>query len=190
MTLHIPLSSYEQQLIAGYKGAGERLRMVPAPKPAQRPGLIHVRPDANNHVLAWRRWQKMYAQGTMPAEFIRLACEVLGYDRAFVLSHRRTRAAVLARYELIRMTSERYPKFSSPKLGKLFNRDHTVVLYALNKDSRARKNTAKLTPDQVRQIKARARTGKEYLKDIAAEFGVVPSTISNIAHGRVWRGVD
>ena len=190
MTLHVSPSSYEQQLIAGYRGAGERLGMVPAPKPSRRSVLIHVRPDADHHVLAWHRWQKMYAQGTMPAEFIRLACEVRGYDRSIIMGCRRSRSIVMARYELIRMTAERYPKLSSTKLGKVFNRDHTVVLYALHQDGRARKNTAKLTPDQVRQIKARISSGKEMLKDIAAEFGVVPSTISNIAHGRVWRGVD
>lgn len=43
---------------------------------------------------------------------------------------------------------------------------------------------ARLTPDHVRQIRARYRKGMS--ATLAAEFGVTPGTINSIAGGRLW----
>lgn len=51
-----------------------------------------------------------------------------------------------------------------------------------------RVNTAKLTADQVREIRRRRAAG-ELLADLGHEFGINQSTVSQIAHRRSWRHV-
>lgn len=46
----------------------------------------------------------------------------------------------------------------------------------------------KLSPDSVRDILRRFEAG-EALTSIAASFGVVPTTIGNVVHGRTWQDI-
>jgi Helix-turn-helix len=45
----------------------------------------------------------------------------------------------------------------------------------------------KLTDAKARQVKNACRWGEMTQAEIAAEFGVSPSTVSDIANGRTWR---
>ena len=51
---------------------------------------------------------------------------------AKMLGPSRRKAVVAARYEAIRAAREK-TKLSTPKLGALFNRDHTSILWALGR---------------------------------------------------------
>jgi len=46
--------------------------------------------------------------------------------------------------------------------------------------------SAKLTPEQVMEIRRRRAAG-EMLADLSVEYGVGATTISNIARGKLWR---
>jgi len=50
------------------------------------------------------------------------------------------------------------------------------------------RSTVKLTVEQARQIRTRAKAG-ERMTIIAAEFGVHPSTVSNIRDEEIWRNI-
>lgn len=192
MTAHFPSPTTYEALATAHKQRSARLGLLPPQKPARavsRPAFVHVGPEADQHVTAYLTWQKMHADGTTPAYFIRLASSILGYSYADVMSHRRGPVSAM-RHHLIRMTSERYPQLSSTRLGELFGRDHTVALSALRRDGRVNKYTAKLSVDEVREIKRRAAAGHERIMDIVASYGIVSSTVSNIISGRTWRGIE
>lgn len=58
-----------------------------------------------------------------------------------VVSRCREHRVVAARYEAIRIVHAARPTMSSPQLGRLFNRDHSTVLYALGRTKRRMSRT-------------------------------------------------
>ena len=54
---------------------------------------------------------------------------------------------------------------------------------------RRRHGGEKLTPDMVRDIRSRSAGPRGYVNAMAAEFGVVPQTITDIRHDRTRRDV-
>lgn len=50
-----------------------------------------------------------------------------------ILSPRRTKPVVEARYMAIRAVHRACPHYSTTQLGRIFNRDHTTILYALDR---------------------------------------------------------
>lgn len=170
-----------------------RLGRFAKPEPVKKPAkLVWVRPDQNEHVKAWKAWRAISDDYATLDEFIRGACFFAGITEDEVVKHRGNSSSVASRYKVIRAAAARFPGLSSTKLGKRFRKDHTVILYCLNRRStgkpkRAPKHMAKLNPEQVIEIRRRAATGTEMLKDIAKEYGVVPSTISSIVCGKKWR---
>lgn len=56
-----------------------------------------------------------------------------GLTRAQILGPDRKRPLVIARHEAMRAVAAAYPSMSSPCIGRLFNRDHSTVLYALGR---------------------------------------------------------
>lgn len=155
----------------------------------KRPRHIFVRPDANQHVLAYRSWLKMYAEGTRPAEFIRLGCQLLGIDAKTILSHFRAAEVVAVRYEMMRMTKARYPKLSTSRLGVLFNKDHTIICRALKTMNIPSRYSPCLTVDQAIEIRRRYIVLQHLGKDIAKDFGVSTSTVYKIGKRQIWRNV-
>ena len=45
----------------------------------------------------------------------------------------RMKHVVAARYDCIRAVASRYPTITSPRLARIFRRDHTSILYALGR---------------------------------------------------------
>lgn len=58
---------------------------------------------------------------------------------ADILSSSRYRNIVVARHEAIRRVAAAYPKFSTPKLGRIFGRSHWTILHALGRLGRQKK---------------------------------------------------
>lgn len=50
-----------------------------------------------------------------------------------ILGQRRNRPVVSARFAAMKAVADRRPDLSLPQIGKIFGRDHTTVLHAINK---------------------------------------------------------
>jgi chromosomal replication initiation ATPase DnaA len=59
-----------------------------------------------------------------------------GVSFAEIIGPRKHRKVLAARYEAIRAVNREFPGWSSPKIGRFFNRDHTSILSALGRLSR------------------------------------------------------
>jgi chromosomal replication initiator protein len=73
-------------------------------------------------------------KGKQPVrEIIAQVAAFHGFPPEVILSQRRDRPAVAARYEAIRAVREIRPELSTTVIGKLFDRDHTSILHALGR---------------------------------------------------------
>jgi hypothetical protein len=130
-----------QSPIREYSSAAEmldiqrRLGKYAKPEPARRPRpmLVYVRPDASHHVKAWEWWNQLYSPCVHPKDFIHLSCLLAGVEYDRLMSNGCKRELASFRRDLIRKAAAKWPRLSSPKIGLLFNRDHTTILYALGK---------------------------------------------------------
>lgn len=66
-------------------------------------------------------------------DIIKQVCEAHNVPVAYVLGKSRNRAIVDARQAAMAAVYQLRPDMSCPQIGKLFNRDHTTVLYAIVK---------------------------------------------------------
>ena len=58
-----------------------------------------------------------------------------------------------------------------------------------DRDRKLRHGTARLTPEQVRAIRAAVNAGARQ-SDIARAFAIVPSAVSQIVHRKAWKHLD
>jgi chromosomal replication initiation ATPase DnaA len=59
-----------------------------------------------------------------------------GFTFAEIIGPRRHRTLLAARYEAIRAVNKEFPSWSTMKMGRFFNRDHTTILSALGRLSK------------------------------------------------------
>jgi chromosomal replication initiation ATPase DnaA len=59
-----------------------------------------------------------------------------GVSFAEIIGPRKHRKVLAARYEAIRTVNREFPAWSTLKMGRFFNRDHTTILSALGRLSR------------------------------------------------------
>lgn len=64
---------------------------------------------------------------------VREVAERHGVSYRDIVGHSRIRHIVCARYAAIRAVYAACPEMSSPRIGRLFNRDHTSILYAVGR---------------------------------------------------------
>jgi hypothetical protein len=180
-------------LVRDIAARNHRLGKDARPQPVEKPKrqfLVWVRPDQDHHVKAWRAHKVIADDYAIVSDYIAAVCFQNDMAESELYRKRGGKHRVEARYRIIRLVAARYPKLSSPKLGKIFRKDHTVILYCLRRLGQGSKpRQAKLTPQQVREIRRRAATGLEMLKDLAAIYLVSPSHISAIISGRRLGGV-
>lgn len=69
-------------------------------------------------------------------DVVRTVATLHGVAVSDILGKSRFRHIVEARHDALRAVRARYPKFSSTQIGRLFNLDHSTVLYALGKPTR------------------------------------------------------
>jgi chromosomal replication initiator protein len=87
--------------------------------------------------LGLRVWLHVYPytlNELTPNSIITLVANTLEIAEADILSHNRTREIVDARYIAMKIIRDNY-KLSLISIGKMFNNDHTTVIYALNQVS-------------------------------------------------------
>lgn len=184
MNVHIALPTREE-IIARDARLHKRPVRSPSPVARKRPRFVWVRPDCDQHVLAWRAWLAAQELASAPLEFVTASAFLEGLTYEQLCSKGGNRGVIDFKHSLIRKTNERYPHLSSTDLGKLFHRNHTHILYCLGRLATGKSgHSQKLSDDDVRDIRARAATGKERLKDIAKEYGVAPPTVSAIVSGK------
>ncbi|MBY3073416.1 hypothetical protein HFO71_24185 [Rhizobium laguerreae] len=115
-----------------------------APTERRKTIFVHVRPDADYHVDAWKAWQCINNPATLPLPFIKAHCRIVGIEYATLLRHRGRGTQKLWPFRkwLMHEVAARYPRLSTPKIGILFDRHWTTVLYAFGRTSTARQRMA------------------------------------------------
>lgn len=67
-------------------------------------------------------------------------CALHGVAYREVMSSDRRHKVVDARHEAIALIAKHNPDFSFPRIGKIFNRDHTSIMFALQRHGMLRKD--------------------------------------------------
>lgn len=167
-----------------------RMRLGKNAKPEKvvKHKLLWIRPEPVEHLKAWAAWKITQADHLLPMDYIRAMCTIHGVTLEQLHRRNGRRHMVATRQEIILSTADRYPQFSSTKLGQLFKRDHTTILYCLWKGrGKTCRYKSKLTMQDVIEIRRRAATGTEMGKDIAKDFGISAGSLSSIIHNKRWR---
>lgn len=148
--------------------------------------LLWIRPEPVEHIKAWEAWQTTQNERTRPMEYIKAMCVINGVTLEQIHRRRGTQYMVSVRDLIIQSTAERYPRLSSTKLGQLFKRDHTSILWCLWKiRSKRYQYKSNMTMDIAIEIRRRSAAG-EMGKDIAASLGISGSTVSSIINNKSW----
>lgn len=163
-----------------------RLQKFAKPEKPVKHKLLWIRPEPVEHIKAWEAWQTTQNERTRPIEYIKAMCIIHGVPLEKIHKRRGTQYVVSVREAIIQSTASRYPRLSSTKLGQLFRRDHTTILYCLWKIRGKRyQYKSNMTMDKATEIRRRSAAG-EMGKDIAASFGVSGSTVSSIINNKSW----
>lgn len=121
---------------------------TPTKTPIERP------PEpADAHIRAYEDYLAQLAECPSPSAYVRLRCKVLGIDHSTLISRDRSSDMVAARHMLIREVKARYPNLSTTQIGWLFERDHSLVLYALSAGTPKPKRPC-LPEERIRLIRA------------------------------------
>lgn len=75
-------------------------------------------------------------------KIIQDVCAKHGVSYACVMSKRRDHNIVDARHEAIALMHKANPDFSLPRLGLIFGRDHSTILFALQRHGKVKRNGA------------------------------------------------
>ncbi|QIG72982.1 HNH endonuclease protein [Rhizobium phage RHph_N3_2] len=166
----------------------ERLGKNAKPEKVAKHRLLWIRQEPIEHVKAWMAWKITQSDHVLPMEYIKALCVVHGVTLDQIHRRKGRRHVVAARDEIIQSTAARYPHFSSTKLGQLFKRDHTSILYCLwkvrGKTCCYKKKT--MTMEKAIEVRRRWAAG-EMGKDIAKAFGISSGAVSSIIHNKRWR---
>lgn len=128
---------YRDQLVADIKAVEARLV-----KPAQPT------------VKQWA-WRSNKCFGNSPRllvrSLIRLIAWVHGYDPKHLTGHRRSTDVVMARWHAINLAHRERPDLTIVQLGRIFDRDHSAIIYAL-KEFPARAHLIRHEIDEVERL--------------------------------------
>ena len=65
-----------------------------------------------------------------PGRIIQSVSEEFSVDEEAIMSPLRSKAVSMARHEAMCRIAETFPMFSWVEIGRMFNRDHSTVIYA------------------------------------------------------------
>lgn len=186
MNMHVEAGNLptQAQIIAINMRLGKNAK----PEKATKHKLLWIRPEPIEHIKAWEAWKVTQSRHVLPMDYIKALCIVHGVTLDQIHRKKGRRHVVAARDEIIQSTAARYPHFSSTKLGQLFKKDHTTILYCLWK-VRGKTYCYKkqsLTMEKAVEIRRRSAAG-EMGKDIAKAFGISQGAVSSIIHNKRWR---
>lgn len=152
----------------------------------------------DEHVRAWWAWKAWRGDEMLIMQYVRACCWMVGTTIEEVRGECRTSDIVAKRHAVIKSTCMRFPEISQSRMGKLFNRDHTVIGWILRcktknyrpdrKFSGAKNSQAKLTEFDIRAIRAVGVVGGPFMP-LANQYGVTNQTISDIVNRKTWRHV-
>ncbi|MEX2739937.1 hypothetical protein AB3480_00560 [Rhizobium mongolense] len=132
------MNMFARDIVALNHRLGKDAKPEPTEREKNKVIFLHVRPDASYHVEAWRIWNRIQEPSTGPSEFVRLHCRLAEVEVDDLL-RRYNRRLHWFRRPLVRAVKARYPKLSSPQIGKLFNREYTTILYLLGTTQSAKR---------------------------------------------------
>lgn len=104
------------------------------------------------------------------------------------------RAKISAANKGVPKSAEHRARISSARKGQKLSPDRYAKLLQVQRhrsaETRAKlsESNGKLTPDQVREIRQKASIGQK-AGDLAREYAVSPTTVSDLLKGRTWRHV-
>ncbi|MFB9952051.1 hypothetical protein ACFFP0_24650 [Rhizobium puerariae] len=171
MNAHVSITPTQASLIAAHKARQARF--------AAAARKVAVRRPANTNEPV-----KLERQILTPVDFIKAKCAERGITYEHLISREKTDELVSIRNPLVKETKEMFPKLSLTTLGRLFNREHTTILYILGHLPGKRENMA-LMAERDRQAKALYLDGKT-LDAIAIELNVCLSTVKAIKRRCKW----
>lgn len=105
----------------------KRVEPVKAVQPIRSPGRAWPH-QHDSHVMAFYEWK-----GNPPLAYLKRRCRETGASYDEIVGKGRTRAIVKLRQKLICEVSVRFPHLSRPHIGRMFNRDHSTIIHALNR---------------------------------------------------------
>ena len=112
-----------------------------------------------------------------------IICEVSlmsGVSVAEIMGHRRPARVVKARHEAIRRVAEE-TTWSIPRIGQIFNRDHTTILHAINKTGCVRKPRQPWA--DLAEARALRAAGWTYV-ELSKKYDIDRSTVARRLNGR------
>ncbi len=83
------------------------------------------------HVRAWWAWKAWRGDDMLIMQYVRACCWMAGTTVQEVRSESRQSDVVAKRHVVIKSACMRFPEVSQVRMGKLFNRDHTVIGWIL-----------------------------------------------------------
>lgn len=93
---------------------------------------LRPRPDANDHVIAFRVHQLRTLGHLTPTDYVRLRSLELRISSKVMLGPSQRRAVTRHRHRIMWELREQR-RMSLHAIARVFSRDHTTVAYALNK---------------------------------------------------------
>ncbi|NTJ00333.1 hypothetical protein G6L07_08345 [Agrobacterium rhizogenes] len=188
------------EMVAHYNAIGKLLRM-----PERRPRLVVVlappaeervepRPDASAHVEAWTAWRLVQASRHDPEAYVKARCTQLGIGFVEMRSGTRRMAITGRRQELMFEVCWLFPSLSFPKIGRIFNKDHTTVIHALTKVCAARgldislfyQAKANAHDQRIEEARSLYFAGETYAS-ITKATGFASITISRMVKAYNWK---
>lgn len=145
MNMHLPqpfdVEAYCRNAADRDHRLGKDAKPGPTEREMNRTIFAYVRPDANEHVAAWKAWQRINDRFTTPADFIKAHCFIAGLPMHEIVGPCLKRHYAF-RVSLLRSVMARYPKLKTPQLGMLFNRHHTSILRMLGRTGSSKARAA------------------------------------------------
>ncbi|MEY9719785.1 hypothetical protein ABIA22_002275 [Sinorhizobium fredii] len=96
-----------------------------------RPGKLKARPDANDHVFAFRVYQLQQKEQRNPTEHAKMICFAARVPWDLVIGKSRRRDLTGLRNRIAWELRQRGLSF--PQIGAILNRDHTSILHSVRR---------------------------------------------------------
>ena len=133
------------------------------------------------HVRAWRAHLRLRAE--LPMDFVKRRCEDFGVRFHDIIGPSRKRHLIEPRHRIMADVKEQYPLLSLPHIGRMFNRDHSVIYFALKKFGiRYEPVTLKSRASEVRILFDEGKTGAE----IGKVFGFTKEGVNTFIRRMGW----
>lgn len=179
------------EIIAGAAAVRQRLfspQIAPVKReePIEQVRIYLVRPEPptpqqDEHVREWRRYLKLEKE--TPALFVRRRCEELGVSYREIVGPSRAHHLIEPRHQIMAETKVKFPRASLPQIGGIFNRDHTVVYFALKKFGlTVAPVTMKSLTSQIKQLYDKGASARE----IAETIGFTKTSINTFIKRQGW----